>query len=63
MPQLGGYAGENPVTMGVDVASARNLNAAGSSEHIDSLYNQGHRKRALFIGPLLQRRHVPAGTA
>lgn len=49
VPQLRGYAGENMVTMGVDVASARNLNVR-ISEHIDSLYQPGHRKRGLFIG-------------
>jgi hypothetical protein len=49
VPQMRGYAGENLVTMGVDVAGARNLNVR-ISEHLDSLYERGHRKRGLFIG-------------
>lgn len=49
VPQLRGYAGDSLVTMGVDVASARNLNVR-ISEHLDSLYQPGHKKRALHIG-------------
>lgn len=49
VPQLRGYAGTNLVTMGVDVASVRNLNVR-ISEHLDSLYVRGHKKRGLFIG-------------
>jgi hypothetical protein len=49
VPQMRGYNGTNLVTMGVDVAGARNLNVR-ISEHLDSLYERGHRKRALWIG-------------
>lgn len=42
--QVSGYAGTNPVTMGVDVASTRNLNVR-ISEHLPN-----RAKRALFIG-------------
>lgn len=44
-----GYRGQNFVTMGVDVASARALNVR-ISEHLDPLTQEGHRKRALHIG-------------
>ncbi|HEY8645295.1 MAG TPA: phage terminase large subunit family protein [Gaiellaceae bacterium] len=44
-----GYDGQNLVTAGVDVASVRVLNVR-VSEHLDDLYTNGHRKRALFIG-------------
>jgi Phage terminase large subunit (GpA) len=46
-----GYRGPNLVTMGVDVASVRNLHVR-ISEHIDGLTVQGHRKRALWIGEI-----------
>jgi Phage terminase large subunit (GpA) len=46
-----GYRGTNPVTMGVDVASVRNLHVR-ISEHIDGLTAEGHRKRALWIGEI-----------
>lgn len=46
-----GYQGLNPVTMGVDVASARALNVR-ISEHVDPLTQEGHRKRALFVGEI-----------
>jgi Phage terminase large subunit (GpA) len=49
--QQAAYTGGNIVTMGVDVASVRALNVR-ISEHIDPLSKPGHRKRALFIGPV-----------
>lgn len=53
-----GYSGTNLVTMGVDVASARALNVR-ISEHIDPLIQEGHRKRALWIGTVDSFNELP----
>jgi hypothetical protein len=45
-----GYHEHNLVTMGVDVASVRNLHVRISEHLEDPLEVSGHRKRALFIG-------------
>jgi hypothetical protein len=47
--QRPGYHGDNPVTMGVDVASTRSLHVR-ISEHIDPIEQEGRRKVGLFIG-------------
>ena len=54
-----GYDGSHMVTAGIDVASTRALNVR-ISEHLDPLTQQGHRKRALWIGTVDSFDELPA---